>query len=64
MSTYAEQGMIEKIEFEYPDVQLVFLKNGEVLGISSDCVCLYPNVEAFYECASNEIPTITLGSKQ
>ena len=57
---YAENGVIAKIEFEYPDVHLVHLKDGRVVGISSDCIVLYKDIDAFYECATNELPTIQL----
>ena len=57
---YAENGFIAKIEFEYPDVHLVHLKDGRVVGINKDCIVLYEIIDAFYECATNELPTIQL----
>ena len=57
---YAEHGFIDRIEFEYPDLHLVHLKDGRVLGINKECVVLYASEEAFHECATNELPTIQL----
>jgi len=57
---FAENGFIQKIEFEYPDVHLVHLKDGRVVGINSECIVLYANEEAFYECDTNELPMINL----
>ena len=57
---FAEHGFIDRIEFEYPDLHLVHLKDGRVLGINKECVVLYASEEAFHECATNELPTIQL----
>jgi hypothetical protein len=57
---FSEHGFIEKIEFEYPDVHLIHLTDGRVVGISKDCIVLYENIDAFYDCATNDLPTIHL----
>ncbi len=57
---FAEHGFIEKIEFEYPDLHLVHLKDGRVVGINSDCIVLYASIDAFYECGTNDLPIIHL----
>lgn len=57
---FAEHGFIDHIEFQYPDLHLVHLKDGRVLGINKECVVLYASEDAFYECATNELPTIQL----
>ena len=52
--------MVDKVEFVYPDVDLVHLKDGRVIGISLDCVVLYESRGAFDTCSSNDLPTISL----
>jgi hypothetical protein len=51
---------ITAIGSEYPDVDLLTLKDGRVIGISSDCVVLYANMDAYYACEDNDNPSITL----
>lgn len=31
-------------------VDLITLNDGQVIGISDDCICLYPNEQEFYDC--------------
>ena len=57
---FAEHGFIEKIEFEYPDLHLVHLKDGRVVGINKECIVLYESIDAFCDCATNELPIINL----
>ena len=40
-------------------VDFVHLWDGRVLGINGECVCLYPNYEAFWDARPN-VPTIDL----
>lgn len=53
-------GMIEQMSYEYPGVHLIHLKDGRIIGISEECVCLYKNLEEFYDCGTHDIPTISL----
>ena len=55
------QGIIEKIEFEYPDLHLVHLKDGRVIGINTDCIVLYSSINDVWEgnCFEDR-PTINL----
>lgn len=41
-------------------VDLVVLKDGRVLGIDADCVCLYASIDDFYVATSQTKPTIYL----
>jgi len=54
-------GIIEKVEFEYPDLHLVHLKDGQVIGINSECVVLYSSIDDVWEgdCHTDR-PTIQL----
>lgn len=54
---------IQKIDFVYPDVDLIHLKDGRIVGISTDCIVLYASIEAFEECATNDLPTINLSKE-
>lgn len=57
---FAEHGMIDRIEFEYPDIHLIHLKDGRVVGINKECIVLYESIDAFWECATNDLPIINL----
>ena len=41
-------------------VDLIHLENGRVIGVSMDCIVLYPSIEAFEENNSEEYPFIDL----
>jgi hypothetical protein len=57
---FSEHGFITKVENVFPDLHLIHLKDGRVVGINAECIVLYASEEAFYECATNELPTIDL----
>lgn len=57
---YSEHGFISKVEEVFPNLHLIHLKDGRVVGINSECIVLYESEEAFYECATNELPMISL----
>ena len=57
---FAEHGFIDRIEFQYPDLHLIHLKDGRVVGINNECIVLYESEDAFHECATNDLPTIHL----
>ena len=40
-------------------VDFVILKDGRILGVNDDCVCLYNSMEHFYE-HQEVVPTIEL----
>jgi len=54
------QGIIKELTYEYPNIHLIHLNDGRVIGINSECICLYKDMDDFYECGTNEIPTINL----
>jgi hypothetical protein len=41
-------------------VDFVHLKDGRILGITAESVCLYNNLDEVWECSSEDIPTISL----
>lgn len=41
-------------------VDLVHLKDGRVVGITSDSLVLYPNEQEFWDCTKQDLPTIYL----
>lgn len=51
---------VKSIGSEYPDVDLLTLADGRVIGISSDCIVLYKDMESFYACDHSDNPSITL----
>lgn len=59
-----EQGMISEITYEYPDVHVIHLKDGRIIGINSESICLYKDFDEFYNCGTNDIPTISLSKEE
>ena len=55
-----DTGIIKEITYEYPDVHLIHLKDGRIIGINEECICLYKDFDQFYECGIDDIPTILL----
>lgn len=53
-------GIIEKIEFEYPDFHIVHLKDGRVIGITGECIVLYSSIDDVWEGDTVDRPTINL----
>ena len=55
---------IDRVETEQTGgnimVDFVILKDGRVLGISDDCVCLYKSLDDFWDATSETKPTIEL----
>ena len=56
-----DTGIIKEMTYEYPDVHLIHLKDGRIIGINKEFICLYKNIHEFYDCGINNIPTILLG---
>jgi len=54
-----DQGMIQEINYEYPGIHLIHLKDGRIIGINDDFICLYKDMDQFY-FSTEEIPTINL----
>ena len=44
-------------------VDFITLWNGQVLGVNSDCVCLYNSAEEFWDATSREKQTIWLNGE-
>lgn len=57
---FSEHGFIDKIENVFPDLDLIYLKDGRIVGINKECIVLYESIDAFWDCATNELPTINL----
>lgn len=49
-------------------VDFVILKDGRCIGISDECLVIYPSYDLFYECNTSDLPAITfdppLGQKK
>jgi len=58
-----DQGMIKEITYEYPNLHLIHLKDGRIIGIDNDFICLYKDFDEFYDCGTNDIPTISLSKE-
>jgi len=53
-------SFITKIEQEYPDFYVLHMEDGRVIGITSDCIVVYENIDDVYEGGLKDRPTISL----
>ena len=51
---------VTKIEREYPDLVVLHLEDGRVIGVTSECVVLYKDIDDVYEGGLQDRPTIDL----
>jgi len=52
--------IIDKIEQAFPDLTLVHLTDGRVIGINAECVVLYSDIDDVFEGGLKDRPTINL----
>jgi predicted GH43/DUF377 family glycosyl hydrolase len=53
-------SFITKIEKEFPDLTLIHLEDGRVVGINSECIVVYTSIDDVYEGETKDRPTLTL----
>jgi predicted GH43/DUF377 family glycosyl hydrolase len=53
-------SFVTKIEKEFPDLTLIHLEDGRVVGINSECIVVYTSIDDVYEGETMDRPTITL----
>lgn len=53
-------GFITKIEQEYPDFYILHMEDGRVIGITTDCIVVYENIDDVFEGGLKDRPTISL----
>ena len=53
-------SVIVKIEQEFPDLHLLHLIDGRVIGINAECIVLYSDIDDVYEGGLKDRPTIQL----
>lgn len=53
-------SFITKIEQEYPDFYILHMEDGRVIGITSDCIVVYENIDDVWEGEYKSRPTISL----
>lgn len=53
-------SFITKIEQEYPDFYVLHMGDGRVIGITSDCIVVYENIDDVFEGGLKDRPTINL----
>ena len=58
-----KSAFIEKVELDFPEFYQIHLKDGRVIGISSDCVVLYESADDVYEGGLKDRQTIDLCKK-
>ena len=54
---------IQKIELEYPDLNLIYLKDGRIVGIDNASIVLYDNFEDVFSGGNKNYPHIDLTKK-
>ena len=53
-------SFITKIEQEYPDFYILHMEDGRVIGITTDCIVVYENIDDVFEGGLKDRPTISL----
>lgn len=53
-------SFITKIEQEYPDFYVIHLEDGRVIGVTSDCIVVYENIDDVWEGDTKDRPMINL----
>lgn len=53
-------SFITKIEQEYPDFYVLHMEDGRVIGITTDCIVVYENIDDVFEGGLKDRPTINL----
>jgi hypothetical protein len=53
-------SFITKIEKEFPDFTLLHLEDGRVIGITSESVVVYKDINDVFEGVTMDRPTLTL----
>ena len=53
-------SFITKIEQEYPDFYILHMEDGRVIGVTTDCIVVYENIDDVFEGGLKDRPTINL----
>ena len=53
-------SLITKIEQEFPDFYVLHMEDGRVIGITSECIVVYENIDDVFEGGLKDRPTINL----
>lgn len=53
-------SFITKIEQEYPVLHVQHIEDGRVIGITTDCIVVYENIDDVFEGGLKDRPTINL----
>ena len=53
-------SFITEIEQEYPDFYILHMEDGRVIGITTDCIVVYENIDDVFEGGLKDRPTINL----
>lgn len=53
-------SFITKIEQEYPDFYVLHMEDGRVIGVTTDCIVVYENIDDVFEGGLKDRPTINL----
>lgn len=61
---WEKSTFIEKVELDFPEFYQIHLKDGRVIGITSDCVVLYESAAEVFEGGLKERQTINLSNKE
>jgi hypothetical protein len=53
-------SFITKVEMEFPDLHVIWLADGRVIGVNEECIVLYENIDDLFEGGTKDRPTINL----
>ena len=52
---------IRQMFMEYPDLDVLVLNSGRVIGIDTESVCMYDDIDKLYECEATSCLTLSSG---
>lgn len=53
-------SFVTKIQREFPDLTLLYLQDGRVVGIDNESIVIYENIEEVWDGETKDRPTLTL----
>jgi len=53
-------SFVTKIQREFPDLTLLYLQDGRVIGVDNESIVIYENIEEVWDGKTKDRPTLTL----
>ena len=53
-------SFVTKIQREFPDLTLLYLQDGRVVGVDNESIVIYESIEEVWDGETKDRPTLTL----